>query len=203
MEVGGYGVEPLTPDRFDDLVAVLGRGGIGGCWCMYWIAPTSAAWGAGCVGGSAAPNRIAFRALVEAGPPPGLVAYDGPEPVAWCRVTPRRALPGLARSRYFSTDLDDEHVWSLACFVVRRSHRRQGLTAVLTTAAAHFVRDQGGSVLEAYPWDTAEQKAPSTVYTGLASTFGRLAFEVVQRRAPHKPMMRLSLGSGPAPDARP
>ena len=105
----------------------------------------------------------------------------------------RRALPGLANSRYFKTDLDIDGVWSLACFVIRKPQRGRGLTTVLTKAAVAFVRDHGGRVLEAYPWDTDEVKAESTVYTGVASTFHRLGFEVVQRRAPHKPMMRLNL----------
>ncbi len=195
MIVDGYSVEPLTPDRFDDFVAVVGRAGIGGCWCMYWTCPTSAAWGEGCKGGGTAPNRLAFRELVEAGPPPGLLAYDGDEPVAWCRVMPRGALPGLANSRYFKTDLDIEGAWSLPCFVVRRSHRGRGLTTVRTTAAVEFVRAHGGGILESYPWDTSEAKSDSVVYTGLASTFTRLGFEVVQRRADHKPMMRLTVAA--------
>ncbi len=195
MIIDGYRIEPLTPDRFDDLVAVIGKGGIGGCWCMYWTCPTSAAWGEGCTGGSTAPNRRAFRALVDAGPPPGLLAYDDDQPVAWCRVMPRRALPGLANSRYFKTDLDIDDVWSLACFVVKRSHRGKGLTAVLTRAAMEFVREQGGRIVESYPWDTDEAKADSVVYGGLASTFARLGFDVVQRRAPHKPMMRIDVAA--------
>ncbi len=195
MIVDGYWVEPLTPDRFDDFVAVVGRSGIGGCWCMYWTCPSSAAWGEGCKGGSTAPNRQAFHELVRAGPPPGLLAYDDGEPVAWCRVMPRGALPGLANSRYFKTDLDIEDVWSLACFVVRRSHRGRGLTTVLTKAAVEFVRVQGGGTVESYPWDTGEAKADSVVYTGLASTFTRLGFDVVQRRADHKPMMRITVAA--------
>ena len=193
MIIDGYQVEPLTPDRFDDFVAVIGRGGIGGCWCMYWTHPTTATWGEGCRGGSTAPNRQAFLDLVEAGPPPGLLAYDDGDPVAWCRVMPRRALPGLANSRYFKTDLEIDGVWSLACFVVRRSHRGRGLTTVLTKAALEFVREQGGRIVESYPWDTDAVKADAVVYTGLASTFTRLGFEVVQRRAGHKPMMRIAV----------
>ena len=195
MIVEGYSVEPLTPDRFDDFVAVVGRSGIGGCWCMYWTCPTSAAWGEGCKGGSTAPNRRAFHELVDAGPPPGLLAYDAGDPVAWCRVMPRTALPGLANSRHFKTDLDIDGVWSLACFVVRRSHRGKGLTTVLTKAARDFVRASGGVILESYPWDTDQAKADSVVYTGLASTFTRLGFEVVQRRADHKPMMRIAVAA--------
>ncbi len=193
MIIEGYRIEPLTLERFDDFVTVLGVGGIGGCWCMYWTCPSSAAWGEGCTGGRNAPNRQAFRDLVEAGPPPGLLAYADDDPVAWCRVMPRTALPGLARSRYFKTDLDIEGVWSLVCFVVRRPHRGHGLTAVLTTAALEFVRQQGGRIVEAYPWDTDETKSDSVIYTGLASTFARLGFDVVQRLAPHKPMMRIEV----------
>jgi GNAT superfamily N-acetyltransferase len=106
---------------------------------------------------------------------------------------PRERLPGLARSRYFKTALDTEGVWSLPCFVVKRAHRGRGLTGVLIRAAAEFAREQGAEVLEAYPWDADAEMPASTIYTGVASTFARLGFEVVQRTAPHKPMMRLHL----------
>jgi GNAT superfamily N-acetyltransferase len=193
VEIDGYLVEPLTPDRFDDLVAVLGRNGIAGCWCMYWATPTTTVWRVRAKGGSNAPNRKALLKVVEAGPPPGLLAYSDDDPVAWCRVVPRRSLPGLASSRFFKTDLDINGVWSLACFVVRKPYRRQGLTEILTKAAIEFVRHQGGHILEAYPWDTDETKSEATIYTGLASTFDRLGFDVVQRKAPHRPMMRLTV----------
>jgi GNAT superfamily N-acetyltransferase len=193
MENDSYTVEPLTPDRFNDLVTVLGASGVSGCWCMYWKTPTTTIWSKGCKGGGAAPNRESFVDIVEEGPPPGLLAYENDEPVAWCRVVQRQSLPGLANSRFFKTDLDIGGVWSLPCFVVRAPYRRRGLTEILIRAASEFVHDLGGSILEAYPWDTTELKPSSTVYTGLASTFERLGFEVVQRRAPHKPMMRLKI----------
>lgn len=186
-------VLPLTADRFADLEAVLGTGGISGCWCMYWIHETSALWSKGAKGGSNAPNKQSFHELVDEGPPPGLIAYDRGEPVAWCRVMARSRLPGLARSRHFKTDLDIEGVWSLPCFVVKRSHRGRGLTRVLIEAAIGLARRQGASILEAYPWDTDERQAPMTVYTGIASVFRAHGFSEVQRRAPHKPMMRLEL----------
>ena len=193
MIVDGFRIETLTPERWDHLVTVLGRSGMSGCWCMYWALPNQRLWGESAKGGAKARNKAAFRDLVDAGPPPGLLAYEADEPVGWCRVMPRDRLPSLANSRYFKTDLDIEGVWSLPCFVVRPKHRGRGLTAVLTKAAIAFARDRGGRVLEAYPWKTGERKDPATVYTGLASTFERLGFEVVQQRAPHKPMMSLKL----------
>ena len=131
--------------------------------------------------------------LVTAGPPPGLIAYDDGEPVAWCRVVARSTLPGLKRSTHFSTDLDIEGVWSLPCFVVRKEHRGRGLSGALTKAAMTLAADQGARVLEAYPWETEGREDPMSIYTGVASTFLRLGFEEVQRKAPHKPMMRLDL----------
>jgi len=193
MDIDDFTVEPLTPDRFDDLADVLGEGGIGGCWCMYWTTPTTQEWRDNCKGGSTAQNKVLMLDLVEAGPPPGLIAYDGAEPVAWCRVVARSTLPGLKTSTHFRTDLDIEGVWSLPCFVVRKEHRGRGLTATLTKAAMSLAADHGARMLEAYPWETDSSEDPKSIYTGVASTFERLGFLEVQRKAPHKPMMRLDL----------
>ena len=46
-----------------------------------------------------APNRRAFQRLVEAGPPPGVLAYVGGEPAGWCAIAPRHRLARLERSR--------------------------------------------------------------------------------------------------------
>ena len=193
MDIDGFRIEALTPGRFDDFVAVLGEGGIGGCWCMYWTTSTTQQWRNNSRGGTKALNKTLMHDLVGAGPPPGLIAYDGDEPVAWCRVVARSTLPGLKRSTHFSTDLDIEGVWSLPCFVVRKEHRGRGLSGSLAKAAMTLAADQGAGVLEAYPWETDDREDPTSIYTGVVSTFLRLGFEEVQRKAPHKPMMRLEL----------
>ena len=56
-------------------------------------------------------NRRAFRALVAAGPPPGLLAYDGGRAVGWCAVGPRASLPRFDNSRNLAP-VDDQPVWS-------------------------------------------------------------------------------------------
>ena len=61
MRIEGYDIHPLTPDRWEDFEALLGKGGLGGCWYMYWIAKCSADWGEGQKGGSSAKKtRIGF-----------------------------------------------------------------------------------------------------------------------------------------------
>ncbi|NNC74519.1 MAG: GNAT family N-acetyltransferase [Acidimicrobiia bacterium] len=193
MDIDGFQVEPLTPARFDDFVTVLGSSGQSGCWCMYWIAGSSKEWSEGAAGGASARNREAFSGIVDEGPSPGLIAYDDGKPIGWCRVMARTQMPGLSNSRHFRTDLDIDGVWSLSCFVVRSSHRGQGLTSVLAKAAAVIAKEQGAGYLEVYPTDTTDTTPPSSIYTGKASTFERLGYEVVQRLAAHKPMMRLEL----------
>ena len=185
-------IHPLTPDRFADFEAVLGRGGQGGCWCMYWIHPDSKTMGPATKGGSKAQNRDLFRALVAEGPPPGLIGYDDGQPVAWARVTPRAALPGLKRSRFYKVSGADEGVWSISCFVVRTRHRGQGWTGTLIDAAISFARAHGARILEAYGNDPETPITPAAAYTGLASTFARAGFEEVTRR-PGKVVMRRAL----------
>ena len=186
-------IHPLTPDRFADFEAVLGRGGRGGCWCMYWIHPDANAVTAGAKGGSKAANKGLFRALVEAGPPPGLIGYDAGTPVAWARVTPRATLPGLKRARYFKVSGPDAGVWSISCFTVKTRHRGQGWTGALVAAAIPFARAQGAKLLEAYANDPQGPITPAAAYLGLASTFARLGFHETGRHWPGKVLMERTL----------
>jgi GNAT superfamily N-acetyltransferase len=107
-------------------------------------------------------------------------------------VTPRSALSTLDRSRLLKP-VDDRPVWSLSCFFIRAGYQRRGLSAALIEAAKSHARRSGARLLEAYPWETAEKKASSTIYTGQASTFLRQGFFEVARRAPPRPIMRLDL----------
>jgi hypothetical protein len=79
-------VRPLTPDLWPALESLFGpRGACNGWWCMYWrIGPEYRTR-------DRARNKAALRAIVEAGPPPGLIAFDGALPVGWCPITFLRA----------------------------------------------------------------------------------------------------------------
>jgi len=79
-------VEPVTPDRWDDLVAVLGSsGGDGGCWDMFWRL-TASEYAAS----SRDRNRTSLREVIETGSmPAGLLAYRDGAPAGWISVGPR------------------------------------------------------------------------------------------------------------------
>lgn len=181
----GLSIRPLTPKLWPQVEDLFGpKGACSGCWCMWWRLARKEF-----VKGQGAANKAAFRRIVKTGPPPGLLAFDGDKAVGWCQLMPRRDLPVLGRSPLLAA-VDDTPVWSVSCFYVRKEYRRQGVTAALIAAAVTEAKRQGAPALEAYPWDTAQKKGVSTVYTGVASTFERAGFRVVARRAPHRPVMR-------------
>jgi GNAT superfamily N-acetyltransferase len=180
-------IRPVTPDLWPALEDLFGKSGASnGCWCMYWR-----------LGGAyrdtpRGANKEALRQIVKHGPPPGLLAFDGDLPVGWCQLTPRDALPWLDRMWWFQR-VDDEVVWSISCFFVRKSHRRQGVMTQLIAAAVKTAKRARKSALEAYPIDTGVPKSSSNVFVGMASTFARAGFRIVARRSAARPIMRHNL----------
>jgi hypothetical protein len=72
-ENGDHSVHPADSGRWRDLASLFGPNGASeGCWCMLWRIPGSE-W----VKGKRDGNRAQMRELVTAGPPPGLLAYEG------------------------------------------------------------------------------------------------------------------------------
>ncbi len=134
---------PVTPDRWGDLEALFGpRGACAGCWCMYWRQTRSEFEQL-----RGEQNRMALKALVDAGEIPGILAYSGHGPVGWVSVAPRETFAALKRSRVLKP-VDDQPVWSVVCFFVAKGFRRQGLTVELLKAAGDYAKQRGARILE-------------------------------------------------------
>jgi GNAT superfamily N-acetyltransferase len=174
-------IEQLDRRRWDDLVALFGRGGANsGCWCMWWRLRAKD-WSAGAGAAAHDPvhgNEAAFEAVVAGGEPTGLLAYDDGVPVGWCAVAPRSAYPRLLRSTTIAPlDPDEVGVWSVSCFFIKRSHRTRGLGHTLLAAAVDWAAEQGASVIEGYPVETDGARHSSADYfTGTVSQFARAGF---------------------------
>ena len=137
-------------------------------------------------------NRLALKKLVEGGRRPGVIAYHGREPVAWCAVAPRRDYSFLSRSRVLAP-IDDAPVWSISCLFVARPWRRRGVSARIIRAASNMAMKRGARVVEGYPQQPAMEKAPDAfLWTGLPAAFARAGFREVARRSPGRPIMRRS-----------
>jgi GNAT superfamily N-acetyltransferase len=182
-------IEPLTAERWPDLVAVFGeRGEASRCWCMYFRMPR-AEWSAT----PAAERRELLSAVVAAGREPGLLAYRDGEPVGWVSVAPREEfLPHLERTRVLKP-APGAGVWSVLCFVVRSAHRRQGVAGALLRAAVDFARERGARAVEGHPVDDARRAVhPMEAYVGVASMFAAAGFTEIDRRGT-RPVYRLDL----------
>ena len=183
-----FEIRPVTSELWPQLEDLFGKqGACNGCWCMYWRI------------GSAYhrrprdENRQALKAIVDAGPPPGLLAFDGDLAVGWCQVTPRRELPWIDATRNLRP-VDEAPVWSISCFYVRTRFRRRGVTRALIEAAVAFAAGRGAAIVEAYPVDKAQPKGASNAFTGIASSFVAAGFQEVARRSPARPIVRRTLG---------
>ncbi len=184
-------VQPVTPDRWSDLVALFGpNGAYSGCWCM-WFRKTATEFSRDAGTG----NRAAMRKLVRAGRVPGLIGYDGADPVGWVSLAPRAEFGRIERSRILQP-VDDRPVWSIVCFFVHRNRRRERAACDLLGGAIRYARSQDVATLEAYPIDvgaTDRKMASAELYVGTRDLFAAAGFKEVARHSRTRPVMRLDL----------
>ncbi len=186
-----FTIKPLTPELWDDFATLFGpRGACAGCWCM-WPRLRAKEWKAG----RGAPNKRAFKKIVDAERVPGLLAYAGSTPAGWIGFAPRDEYVRLDSSRVWGR-VDEKPVWSISCFYIARPFRRQGLTTALLRAAIAHAKQRGARILEGYPVDPRGGSVVDTFsWTGLVSAFEKAGFKEVARRSPGKPIMRRALGA--------
>jgi GNAT superfamily N-acetyltransferase len=173
-------VVPATPDRWDDVVTILGGNGDKGCWCQ---APRGRAVGHG----KAEPGvrRDALRDQLDDDPPAGMLAYLDGEVAGWCGFGPRWRLPRLEHSRTIPK-VDDLAVWSILCFNIRAGYRRKGVASALLAGVVDYARRSGAPGLEAYPIDPEGSRVDTGFgYVGLTPWFEKLGFRRVVETAAH------------------
>lgn len=184
-------VQPATPERWADVVAVLtGRRGTDACWCQRFRRHDATD------NQAALENEIATSSV-----PIGLVAYEDAEPAGWSRVVPRRTLPGIVENaalrRVFEEhDRGEGTAWWVSCFSVVRAHRGHGVGVALLRAAAGYARSQGADTLDGHPVDVDRLTAgasPSALFTGTRSMFVAAGFEEIGRTYVSRPVMRKRL----------
>ena len=181
--------EPLTSDRADDLAQLFESDGVArNCGCMWWRLKTAAFERM-----DRPAQEAAFRGRIAEGPPPGLLAYDGEEPVGWVQVTPRAELPRFNRSRVArAAEPEIEGVWAVSCFFVRKGHRRSGMMTELARAACDHAARNGARAVEAAALDPKRPMMWGEGYVGVLSALTRAGFAKVERRSDTRVLMRWS-----------
>lgn len=164
-------IEVRPAEEFDDLRALVGptRPDANVCWCLSYRIPSRENTA---LRGTERGDRV--RALLAEGPP-GVLAYDGDEPVGWAAVHPR-ADTTFATNRKIP-HVDDAAVWSVWCIRVRPGHRGQGISHALLAGAVDLARSQGAPAVEGYPVDNQGAKVDLTMaYVGTKQLFADAGF---------------------------
>lgn len=183
-----------TTDRWSDVQHALTGGGDGAsCQCI-WPMLSNKEWNA-----TTTPERVEMlRAEIDAGPPPGIVAYVDGDAAGWIRIGPRSIQQRIPRTRMIAATtkepFEDDSVWAVTCFVVRREHRGNGLNHELLRAAIDFARDSGARLIEGYPVDTAgEKQRANELFHGTLSTFLAAGFREDAEIKPGRALVSLTL----------
>lgn len=200
---------PLTPDRWDDFVALFETDSICRmCWCVHHRLPAE-------VRRESDPKsrKIAMGRIVKKGPAPGLLAYRDKEAVGWLAIAPRPATPDWNIGRKASAaelpeHADDESIWAATCFFVRKDARGEGVTTALLEAGTAYAKKHGAKTVEACPMTHEDRRSTTGLFVGPKRVFDRAGFDTVIERKPGRPLMRLALQTKttkkkPAPAKKP
>lgn len=195
---GALSIHPLTPDRWDDLEDLFGpqRGATSGCWCM-----SVRVRGAEFKAMTREERKAAFRAAVERGPPPGLLAYQDGQAVGWCAVGPRVSFERFQRAKTSRPlerpdEPDAARVYAITCFFIRTGYRKRGMMTLLARAAIAFAKQNGAVAVDACAIVPERPLVWGEGFVGIASVFASLGFREIARRSPLRPLLRLALTRG-------
>jgi GNAT superfamily N-acetyltransferase len=182
-------VRAVDVDRLDDLDTLFASSRTtAGCRCMWFIATAKqcqADWGE--------PNRSTFAALTAQSPDPvGLLAYRGDDPVGWCAAGPRsRYARALGSAHLKERDrAEDDSVWLVPCFYVRRDARKAGVTVSLLRAAVDLARSRGATAVEGFPLAGDGRRGAGDAFLGVEPLFAACGFTAVSRPSPNRVVMR-------------
>ncbi|MBL9050664.1 MAG: GNAT family N-acetyltransferase [Tabrizicola sp.] len=187
-------IRPLTPDLIPAFLALFGpQGACYGCWCQHFrLRPKDRQT----ISNDAKRDLMVSR--IAAGPPPGLIALRGDDPVGWMQIGPRADVPEWNNPGRSSTPLpdapaDDPAVWAVSCFFFRSRARGHGLSHAMLAAGIDHARAAGARILEASPMDRAKQSKSIGLFVGSTSVFAKAGFREVARAKEGRPLMRLEL----------
>jgi hypothetical protein len=192
----GLTFSPLTPQLMAELHTVL-RGSFGAsCWCMHPRLTNEQLHALPGSGSLSERRRAAMTSLAGRDCAPGLLAFEGAEPVGWIAVAPRSELARVDASRV-TPPVDELDVWSSRASPCARGP----VAAALIRAAVTYAAEHGAPAVEAYPRAGADRTADDNIYFGIEPLFRRAGFQVVREPLANRPKnaiprlaMRISTG---------
>jgi GNAT superfamily N-acetyltransferase len=194
-------IVPANQASWQDLAAIFGTADYASRCLCQWLKVTGWSWR----DSTQAERSASLRDQTGCDDPnapgtSGLVAYLDGRPVGWVAVEPRTAYPKLRTSRIpwrdRDEDKDDDGVWAVTCFVVRKGYRGRGLTYPLARATVAFARERGARALEAYPMITQPGKEITwgELHVGARQVFEDAGLKQVSHPTVRRVVMRIEFG---------
>ncbi|TPJ12991.1 GNAT family N-acetyltransferase [Mesorhizobium sp. B2-7-3] len=187
-------VVPLAPELWPEFEDLFGKqGACYGCWCTHFrLAPAARRES------SRERNKDHIKARIEAGPPPGLLAFEEDKAVGWMQIGPRADVPewnnkGRGSAPIDPADASDPAVWAISCFFIRAKARGRGITHRLVEGGIEFARRNGARLVEACPIDLSRDSRSIGLFVGSSGVFEKAGFERLVERKAGRPLMRLVL----------
>ncbi|ESW77145.1 MULTISPECIES: GNAT family N-acetyltransferase [unclassified Mesorhizobium] len=187
-------IAPLVPELWADFEDLFGRqGACYGCWCTHFRLSPAARRAS-----NRERNKDHIKARIEAGPPPGLLAFEGGQAVGWMQIGPRADVPewnnqGRGSAPIDPADASDPGVWAISCFFIRTKARGKGLSHRLVQGGIEFARQNGARLIEACPIDLSKDSRSIGLFVGSSRVFEKAGFQRLVERKPGRPLMRLVL----------
>ncbi len=169
------------------------QGACYGCWCTHFrLSPAARRARNG------ERNKDHIKARIEAGSPPGLLAFEEGKAVGWMQIGPRADVPewnnkGRGSAPVDPADATDPGVWGISCFFIRVKARGRGVTHRLVEGGIEFARQNGARLVEACPIDLSKDSRSIGLFVGSSLVFEKAGFERLVERKAGRPLMRLVL----------
>lgn len=112
--------------------------------------------------------------FVKTGLLKGYLAYKEDKVVGWISSNQKNNYIQLFHEEDVSTN-DDNHIKSIACFIIAPNHRKQGIASQLLVHAIQEAKKEGYTYVEAYP-DTGHHDCYLN-YHGYKTMFEKYGFE--------------------------
>jgi predicted GNAT family acetyltransferase len=151
------------------------------CWCMVWRRNSEEA-----KHHEPTDRKRQMMKRIAAGTPIGLIAYDKDAPVGWVSIAPRDTYRNLGGPEAKAGEM----IWSIVCFFVPRKRRGAGLVRQLIAGAVDHARENGATVVEAYP---VPPDAPSYRFMGFVPVFAAAGFTDEGMAGTRRHVMRRAL----------
>lgn len=147
--------------------------------------------------GGQATNRRLFRQRVESSDVPvGLLAYRQGEAVGWCATGPRSRFVRALRVPSFKgrDSSEDDDVWFVPCFYVRRDVRRAGVSRALLDGAVTLAHKHGAVAIEGFPFARGAKLSKESM-VGVEALFASCGFDITRRPSSTRVVMRRDLNA--------